>query len=441
VSAGRPRDRGFGFVEHFAVWATLGASLYAMPFGSLLVPAMSIERAFLATAVASFVAALLIAAIATAAVRTGASTLDLISAPFGGVASTPLALLLVVRNVAFAAFALSLMAESAALVSERALGEGLRPLWVVVFGIAAGYVVKLGPKFVVEKLLKRGVWIVLLLALVIAGSAYMEFEIPSYLRRPAAGGWPSFWQGVDIMLVVPLLWLPVIADLARFGQDTRSAGAGSFLGTFLMTLWFGTLGVIYLPATESGDIAGFVAGMNMSLGALVLLFLLQADEIFASGSSAVAALEALPVPGLRWPAPAALVTLAAVLVALPGGLLQAEGTFLLVGSIFIPLFGTVIGDQILGRAEMRFAPLALLSWALGFVVYQWISPPEAGWWLDVTRWFFGNTLSLPYPLTEEVTWLGAAIPSFLVAFTAQLTGGAFLWLVNPGPVAPGRTPQ
>ena len=44
---------------------------------------------------------------------------------------------------------------------------------------------------------------------------------------------------------------------------------------------------------------------------------------------------------------------------------------------------------------------------------------------------FESCLGLPFPLTDEVTWLGAAIPSFLVAFAAQLAGAAFVTLVNP----------
>ena len=76
MSAQDDSGRSFGFLEHFAFWATLSAGLYVMPFGSLLVPALSIEQAVLATAIAALIAGLLIAAIATAAARTGSTTLE-----------------------------------------------------------------------------------------------------------------------------------------------------------------------------------------------------------------------------------------------------------------------------------------------------------------------------------------------------------------------------
>ena len=99
------------------------------------------------------------------------------------------------------------------------------------------------------------------------------------------------------------------------------------------------------------------------------------------------------------------VHLAAILVALPADLLRIEGTFLVLGSLFIPLFGVVIADQMAGREGNRFGPVALGAWVLGFLAYHWISPPDGQWWRDATDWFFSGQLGLPYPLTDEVDWL------------------------------------
>src|SRR3990172_11669009 len=66
--------RSLGFLDHFALWASLGASLYLMPFGALLVPALSIEQALLATVVAGLLGGLLIASIGAIASHTRRST-------------------------------------------------------------------------------------------------------------------------------------------------------------------------------------------------------------------------------------------------------------------------------------------------------------------------------------------------------------------------------
>ena len=124
-------ERKFGFLDHFALWAGLGASLYLMPFGALLVPALSIEQAILAAALAGLIGGLLIAAIAGIAASSGRSTVELLSAPFGEEGRWPVGVLLMARHLVFAVFALVLITDSAELISERSLGaeaqHGLGP--------------------------------------------------------------------------------------------------------------------------------------------------------------------------------------------------------------------------------------------------------------------------------------------------------------------------
>ncbi|HLA18206.1 MAG TPA: cytosine permease [Dehalococcoidia bacterium] len=419
-------ERTFGTLDHAVLWGSIGVSLYVMPFGSLLVPSLSIEQAFLAVVVAMLLGALLLAAVAAVAARSGLSTVELLARVFGERATPLVAVLLLVRNVAWAAFALSLIAGAAELVSERALGAGLRPLWVIAFGLAGAALAAAGPEFTVRKLLRRaGLWLVLLVAAVITLSAYMQFEVPTYLKRPAVGGWPSFWQAVDVMLIVPLLWLPLVADYARRGKDAAGAFVGSFAGFFVASVWLGFLGVVYLPAVETADISGFVVGMKLGLGALVILLLLQTDEVFAGVHSAGLALRTLVPLGRREGAIA--LSFLVIALTLPFDLLQAEGWLLLLASLFVPLFGVLLADQ-LGREPGRAAdaPSALAAWAAGFLLYHWISPADLGWWRDAMDWVFAHELGLPFPLTDEVTWLGAAIPSLLGGFTLHLVGRAAL---------------
>ncbi len=424
----------FGFLDHAALWGSLGVTLYVMPFGALLVPALSLEQAFLAVVVAAAMGGLLVGAVAAMAARSGLATVELLAQLLGERFKPLLAALLLVRNVVFAAFALSLIAASAELVSDRALGAGLRPLWVVAFGMAGLSLVAAGPQFVIRKLLRRaGLWLALLIAAAVTLSAYLEFGVPAYLQRPAAGGWPSFWQAVDVMLIVPLLWLPLVADYARLGRGVGSSFAGSFLGLFLATAWLGFLGVVYLPAVETGDIAGFVVGTQLGLAALVVLLLLQTDEVFANVHSAGVALEAVP-SAWRWPLVAGA---AAVILALPFDFLRFEASLLLLASLFVPLFGVLLADFLLSRgfAQPALAPSALAAWGLGFFIYHWISPAEVGWWQDALSWLLDDALHLTFPLTEEITWLGAAIPSFLAGFLLHALGRAALGRRRPQPAA------
>lgn len=399
-----------GWLDYAALWGFLGASLYIMPFGSLVVPALSIERAVLAAVCASVIAGLLIAAVSSIAARDRSTTLELLTGVFGVSARAPLALLLLVRHVVFAALAIAIAADAAELVSDRALGAGVRPVWIVVFAGAGLLLAWLGPEFTISKVMKRvGIWLVIIVAIVIALSAYLEYEIPTYLKRPAVGGWPSFAQAVDVLLVVPLLYLPVVADHARLARSDRDAARGSFVGLTLATLWFAVLGVLYLPAVESGDISGFVVSMGLGLGAIVILLFLQTDEIFINLSAATSSFTEVP----RRVSIAVTIALAAAL-ALPFDLVANEGWFLLAGALFVPLFGVVLAAQLpLSRAAAPYA--AVVAWFTGFLLYQWISPADLDWWRDVLSEIAGSD-GLAFPLEDEVTWLGASMTSFAASF-------------------------
>ena len=55
--------------------------------------------------------------------------------------------------------------------------------------------------------------------------------------------------------------------------------------------------------------------------------------------------------------------------------------------------------------------------------------PETSLTLTVTAWvslvqgLFADLLHLPFPLSARFPWLGASIPSFVVAFLAMLAAG------------------
>ena len=56
-----------------------------------------------------------------------------------------------------------------------------------------------------------------------------------------------------------------------------------------------------------------------------------------------------------------------------------ENFLFLLGSVFVPLFGVLLGHWAAGGpldAEPRFRPALVLVWLAGFVAYQWALPPE-----------------------------------------------------------------
>src|SRR4030042_930873 len=189
-----------------------------------------------------------------------------------------------VRNVAWGTLALVLVAEVATTLSERGLGWGARPVWVIVFGGLGTAMAVLGPIDVVRKWFRRfWFWFALLVAAVVGLSGYMGFGIPAMLQRAPAGGWPSFWQGVDLVIARAVAWLLLAADSSRFAKAPRSAFWGTFAGSFVATVWFCALGVLYLPAVNAEDLVGWLlGGMPIGLMALLVALMMEGEGAFAT---------------------------------------------------------------------------------------------------------------------------------------------------------------
>ncbi|MGQ9572063.1 MAG: cytosine permease, partial [Dehalococcoidia bacterium] len=254
------------------------------------------------------------------------------------------------------------------------------------------------------------------------------------VRRAPAGGWPSFGQAVDLVVILPVAWLPLVADYSRFSRNARSAFWGTFSGCFVATAWFCALGVLYVPAVNAEDMTGWlIAGMPVGLMAVIIALMLESDGSFANVYSASVSIQNV-APRARQRGLAIAVGLASVALALAVNLLRYENVLLLIGSLFVPLFGILAADYFLLRRrrldtralyegqDSRFwywggvnVP-AIVIWGMGFLLYNWIEPGTVEWWRDSMESLFHGLLRLPFPLSEDVTWLGASIPTFLATF-------------------------
>ncbi len=452
-----PKSRTLGLFDNASLWANLGFSIVFMVTGALLVPALSLGQAFLAILIGAALGNLLLALAALIGADTGAPAMVLYRAPLGMRGSYLASGLTVARNVVWGTLQLVIISQAAATVSDRALGFGARPLWVLVFGAVIVLLAMGGPMVMIRQWFRKfALWVTLLFAVGFALMAYNQTGIPDLARRPAEGGWPSFWQGIDLIVALPIAWLPLAADYSRFARGPRAAFLGAFGGFFVATVWFAMLGVLYFPAVGTNDVTGFVMALGVGIFALLVLLALETDEAFANIYSASVSIQNLsPGAGRRGLSLAAGVICVVLALALDS--LGFQNFLLLLGSLFVPLFGILAADYfVLRRRRLDVADLyrnpspfwyrrgvnlwALGVWLVGFLVYNWISPGTLDWWVWAMKGLFSGLLHLPFPLGDHVAWLGASIPAFVVAFVLYaFFGRRFAPAeVTPAPEAEGE---
>jgi purine-cytosine permease-like protein len=222
------------------------------------------------------------------------------------------------------------------------------------------------------------------LPLVVLSLLWLSWQ---FLSLAQAQGWEALWTrkgegglgvlpALDLVIAMPISWLPLVADYARHGKNGGTALRGTWVGYALANMWCYALGVLVALTLPSKDL---VQALLLAQGGLIALSLILIDEVDnAYGdaySGAVSAHSLLPRWSVRrWGLAVTAVCTAFALV-LP--MHSLEPFLLLLSSVFVPLFGVILGRLAFGAnaaalltqaRQAHAAPIGL--WLAGIAFYQ-----------------------------------------------------------------------
>ena len=426
-----PERRTLSGLDLAVLWGDLSVGLLVMVTGALLVPALGLPQALLAIVVGSVIGCAALALVALAGQRERVPTMVLFRPVLGARGSFVPTALNVVQLVGWTAVEFWVMGEVANVASERVFGFDARSLWVAVVAVVCTLLALGGPIVVVRRWLERfGIYVLIGSAVWITVEVLRAGDLGALWRTEGDGGLP-FWLAVDLVIVMPVSWLPLAADYSRFARPGSRAAAGTYASYLVGNAWFYALGVLLaLAAGATADAIGIgTAVVALAGGGVVLLALLvgESDNAFADIYSAAVSVQN-PAPDVPQRRLILAVGALAFLLALVFTMERYEFFLLLIGSVFVPLFGVFAADYFVrrrgryGQDALFGSPgvrwTAFIPWLLGFLLFHWSVPTGPQGWVDAVRSVFVDWLSLPFPLFGSR--LGASIPSFVVAFALAL---------------------
>ena len=404
--------RVLGFLDHFVLWADLGVGLLVLQAGSYLVPGLGLPQAIAAILVGTLVGNLMLALAGSIGAEHAIPSMVSLRPSFGLRGSYLPSLINVVQLVGWGAFEIVIMANAAATLSGPILGHTSYPIWVFVWGAVAVLLGLGGPLVVVRQWLEKiGIWLVLLTVSWMAVYSLGHGDLGGIWAKPGDGS-TSFAQAVDLVVAMPISWLPIVADFNRFARDPRSSFAGTFSGYAVSNVLCYLLGVLLVLSLPAGDLIGSIMTVAFGGWGLALLLGDETDNAFADiYSSAISIKNVVPALPTRW----LVATLGALClaIALTVNLSSFQNFLLLVGSLFTPLFGVLFADRYLVRRR-RYTddelypaaatarrwginPIALVAWAAGLATYL--------------------------AETTYVVWLGGTLPSLAVSLAVYVALG------------------
>ncbi len=391
------------------LWGNLGISLLVLFTGTFL-GGLGLQRALLATVVGAVLGTALLGLAGLIGFDRRLPGMVLLRDPLGERGSYAPTALNIAQNLGWGVFELYVMSLAASALSDRVFGFEARWLWVLVFAALTAWLAFAGPISFVRRWIRRfAIWVVA------ASTAYLVWwaldgaEVGALWSAGGEGG-IRFFQGVDLTVAMAASWLPLAADYTRFSRSRRAAYWGTAIGYLVpLVLLFGLGALLALSrglADPAGIFTAIAAGGAASALALLALTVDEADEPFANVYSAAVSIQNL------LPAVSQRLLIGAVVVGVTVGALVVDivayETFLfLLGSFFVPLFGVLAADYLLGAGPgvaVRWSGLA--AWAAGFLLYQWLQPTGPEWWTNLVA---------DVPGAGESA-VGASLPAFALAF-------------------------
>lgn len=293
------------------------------------------------------------------------------------------------------------------------------PGWILVTGAATSAWAVLGHR--AWKWLHRvAVTLLMALCLLMTWIVLDRYGLGSLFGKAPKGDLP--WMvGLDLVIAMPISWLPLVCDYSRYARSARSAFWGTWVGYFLLSSWMYAVGLLAALAVETSTPESMVLELMVNLGLvlpaiLIVLFSTFTTTFLDIYSAAVSALNLHPGLGERRGSLTGGVMGTILALLFPAS--AYEGFLLFIGSVFCPLFGVVLADYFVLRKGVPpegegFASLndiyprgvnvrAFVAWAGGFALYH---------------------------LLQWGTSVGSSIPSLLTAgglYMLLMAGGAHL---------------
>jgi putative hydroxymethylpyrimidine transporter CytX len=426
LTLNEPPRRVLGLMDQTVLWGNLGVSLLLPVTATFIltpdpsVAPLSLGAALVAIVVGSLIGNVLLGLGALPGAETGAPAMVLLRGLLGRKGSYLPTALNLAQCVGWAVFEIVIIAEAAARLTD----ESLRPVYVLLAGGLAT-VMAIRPLAVVQALKRVAVWLVL------ASTVYLFIQV---LRRPLPplddGSWQGFWKAADLVIALSVSWIPLAADYSRHSRTGRDAFLGAFLGYFTSGTAFFALGVLALAGyglAPGFDVIDALLAVPAGAVALLVLAVDEVDEAFANiYSTAVSAQNVAPRVDRRVLALGVGIT--ATVAALVFDIVAYENFLFLIGSVFVPLFGTFFAAYYVldrgrpwhvgGDAPARWWFLG--PWAAGFVAYQLVNPGTVGWW---QRFWLARADDVGF---TPPSWMSASLASLAVSAGLTLLVGAFL---------------
>lgn len=372
-----PKHRILGGFDYFILWSSLGVGLLVFSAGSFLSEA-PFYYALLAIIIGSITGSILLSLAGKIGSDHAIPSLIGIRPAFGLYGSYLAAILNIIQLIGWTTFEILILSKAAQSLTNLHVPF----LWNIIFGIVIALFGIFGPLFLVKQWLSKfAIWIVYASSIVIL-VALLSQNLPNSIS--VVGKDMSFFVALDLVIAMPISWMPLVSDYNRFAKTSRGAFMGTLIGFSITNIIF-YLGGLLLGL---GDVSSIIISIQAILFGFILLVMVvdEVDNAFADIYSAAISSQSIfrnlnqryLIIGFT-----ALSTILSIFVSIEG----YQQFLLLIGALFIPLFGVLLTDYFVvkrgkyqiekiygnGNKMIKVGYPAVVAWSIGAILYYLLS--------------------------------------------------------------------
>ncbi len=386
--------------DFFVLWSSLGVGLLVLSAGSFLTDA-SFTDAILAILIGSIGGSVLLALAGKIGSDNAVPSLVSTRPSFGVRGSHIPAVLNVMQLIGWTIFEIMIMSTAANIL----VGE-IIPfyVWTLIFGSIVTLMALVGPLAVIRDWLgKFAIWAVYASSVMIIFVLLLSDKI--LILISSEGNGMSFFSALDIVIAMPVSWIPLAADYNRFAKNSNSAFKGTVAGFAVTNVLFYFAGVLL----GAGDIVTIISAIqSIFFGFLMLVLIVdETDNTFADVYSASVSTQSI-FPKFDQRYLIAGFTAFSIIMANLIPISQYQTFLLLIGAVFVPLFGVVLSDYYILK-RMRYKDDIYYDSKTNRIGYTAI----VAWFIGVVVYFILSSLSPIY--MSGIPQIGATIPSLIVS--------------------------
>jgi putative hydroxymethylpyrimidine transporter CytX len=260
-------------------------------------------------------------------------------------------------------------AESLNLISKTMWSINNMPLWIILIGLLIVIWIVCGMTGF-KKINSVAVFLLLILTIVLG---WIIFKSGKVFSAPATQG-ISFGGALELVVVMPLYWLPLIADYTRFAKSEKQGAYGSFLGYFIGSSWMFIIGLGAAIVSKNPDPSAMLLAANLGMSAFGIVVLSTVTTTFMDAYSAGVTFLNI-MPKLNEKTTAVVMTIIGTIASLVFSIDNYTNFLYAIGSVFAPLFAILLTDYFIIKKQTKIVDKLLLNigailvWAIGVVLY------------------------------------------------------------------------